>query len=208
MIDPQNITNFKRTDEELEEFALFSIAVAGKNATTTARSLDKFLQFLRVVHGNKLGRPVSPCEAINLTPGPTIRHWLRDFGIGCYTMKARSMKMLSGWVCNCKINLRSCSPAELEQIEGIGRKTSRFFLLHSMYSFSGAALDTHILKFLHDKGVANVPTSTPSSAKQYKRLEDAFCQMIPVGMTAAEFDLNIWRQYSNVKHPAKRNKRP
>lgn len=39
MIDPNNFTNYGRTDHELEEMWLFSVAVAGKTAKTQARLL-------------------------------------------------------------------------------------------------------------------------------------------------------------------------
>lgn len=47
MIDPKNITNFDRTDNELEEFALFAIAVAGKSAKTIAPALDRTLKYIK-----------------------------------------------------------------------------------------------------------------------------------------------------------------
>lgn len=37
MIDPTRITNFERTDNELQAFALFALLVAGKNSDVTAR---------------------------------------------------------------------------------------------------------------------------------------------------------------------------
>jgi hypothetical protein len=43
MIDPYNITNYNRTEAELESFLLFCIVVAGKTAYIQARKLDEFL---------------------------------------------------------------------------------------------------------------------------------------------------------------------
>jgi esterase/lipase superfamily enzyme len=43
MIDPSKVTNFNRTPEELEEFLLFAIVVAGKSAYQQANKLDIFL---------------------------------------------------------------------------------------------------------------------------------------------------------------------
>jgi hypothetical protein len=43
MIDPSKVTNFNRTPEELEEFLLFAIVVAGKSAYQQAEKLDRFL---------------------------------------------------------------------------------------------------------------------------------------------------------------------
>ena len=43
-VDPKNITNFHRTDAQLEAFMVFSIAVAGKNANQTANLIAKLLK--------------------------------------------------------------------------------------------------------------------------------------------------------------------
>ena len=42
-IDPYNITNFQRSDAELELFLLFCIVVAGKTAYIQSEKLDLFL---------------------------------------------------------------------------------------------------------------------------------------------------------------------
>ena len=43
MIDPSAVTHITRTESELEEFILFCIVVAGKNADQQARKLEDFL---------------------------------------------------------------------------------------------------------------------------------------------------------------------
>ena len=43
MITPSLITLYNRNQDELEEFLLFAILVAGKKASTTAQKLDSFL---------------------------------------------------------------------------------------------------------------------------------------------------------------------
>ena len=42
-IDPYNITNFNRTEEELQLFLLFCIVVAGKTAYIQSEKLEQFL---------------------------------------------------------------------------------------------------------------------------------------------------------------------
>ena len=59
-----------------------------------------------------------------------------------------------------------------------------------------ACLDTHLLKYLAERGVRNVPKSTPSSKKQYERLERVFLSLVPKNKTPAEFDLEIWNSYA------------
>ncbi len=48
MIDPRKVTKFDRTPEELEEFLLFSVVVAGKGAFQQAKKLD---EFIKLFHG-------------------------------------------------------------------------------------------------------------------------------------------------------------
>ena len=43
MIDPSNVTNPSRTGPELEEFLLFCVSVAGKNADQQSAKLERFL---------------------------------------------------------------------------------------------------------------------------------------------------------------------
>ncbi len=44
MIDPNNITCFNLTIPELEENLVFWCLVAGKNATSTAKAMERFLK--------------------------------------------------------------------------------------------------------------------------------------------------------------------
>ena len=44
LIDPKNITNYNRSDSELETFWLFCLFVAGKNSDTASLKLSQFLQ--------------------------------------------------------------------------------------------------------------------------------------------------------------------
>ena len=43
MIDPYNITNYNRTEGELQKFLLFCIVVAGKTAYIQAQKLEEFI---------------------------------------------------------------------------------------------------------------------------------------------------------------------
>jgi hypothetical protein len=75
------------------------------------------------------------------------------------------------------LNLRTCTVADLEAVHGIGPKTARMFLLHSRPAQRVAVLDTHILAWLAQCGVADVPRSTPPAGKHYERLELAFLDL-------------------------------
>ena len=43
MIDPIHMTQYGKTETQLEETLLFACCVAGKNAISTAKALDRFL---------------------------------------------------------------------------------------------------------------------------------------------------------------------
>jgi thermostable 8-oxoguanine DNA glycosylase len=84
---------------------------------------------------------------------------------------------------------------ELESVDGIGPKTARFFLLHSRPNQKIAVLDTHILKFLSEKGY-NVPKATPSKKKYGQIEKDFLTECEKAGKDVAEMDLEIWKSYS------------
>jgi thermostable 8-oxoguanine DNA glycosylase len=189
MIDPANITNFNRSDSELEEFACFAVLVAGKTAKTVAPRLENFLSNSNHSALRYIGR---------LGPGK-LNRILHEHGFGCYNQKADTLLELSMRVWQDELVLRTCSTIQLESIKGIGPKTSRFFILHSRANARLAALDTHILKGLrkHLPGYISVPTSTPTSSREYQRLENHFLHICDQrGRTPAELDLEWWRTYS------------
>lgn len=195
MIDATRVTNYERTNEELERFLMFCIAVAGKNAFTTDKAFDKMIAFCErsypgIMHDEGLLGTIG--EA--LADGGLTPDHLKVFGFGCYNQRAKSFEALF-LAREAGRDLRRASPAELEQIPGIGMKTSRYFILHSRKNVPLAALDRHILRWLADHGVERVPQSTPQSAKEYLRLEQEFLKRVPRGMTPAELDLNIWNFY-------------
>lgn len=182
-IDPTKITNYKRTQEELEQFLIFCVCVAGKNAQRTAKAVDILLD----------GQIGTPFERIR----KMIKHnilidGLRKSGIGQYT---RLSKCLTEMI-NVDIDLKKVTIEELESIHGIGPKTSRFFVLHSRKSQKVAVLDTHILKYLSKKGY-NVPKATPSG-RRYKEIEQVFLEMAKkLNTTPSKLDLEIWKSGNN-----------
>lgn len=184
MIDPSRITNYKLDNNGLEENLLFWVLVAGKDSRTIARGLDGVLNDIG-------GYEKSPFEALRDYHG-NLANLLKRNGIGCYNQKAKALKELV----HSEIDLRNCSCEELEEIWGIGMKTSRCFLIHTRKDAKVAGLDTHILKFLRDKGI-DAPESTPSGRK-YIELEKVFLSYVPKGKSVAEFDLEVWNKYSRA----------
>jgi thermostable 8-oxoguanine DNA glycosylase len=186
MIIPTNITNYHRTQAELEEFLLFAILVAGKTAKTQAEKLNQFLTSAKVCD-------ISPFEWIEklIAYDCGLMDCMKHYKLGQYN---RLDKAIRG-ILQFQGNLDSVTLDELESIEGIGPKTARFFLLHSRPDQKIAALDTHILKYLADLGY-DVPKATPSK-KKYRKIElDFLSECDKAGKNVADMDLEIWKSYS------------
>lgn len=190
MIDPDCITKYDMTDEELEESIIFWVLVAGKTAHVISRSLENI--FLEFQDGPR--RPFEMFKRIRNIPSVLKRH-----GIGSYTVKARGISELvrSG------LDLRTCTLDELTAITGIGPKTARCFVIHSRKDAKHAGLDTHVLRGLRERGFKDVPEATPSSRKVYEKWEAVVLDLArSTGMTPAEFDLAEWLKYRRPKKAA------
>ena len=182
-IDPHNITNFERTDEELELFWLFCILVAGKNARIQAQKLVNFLR-----PASSVG--ISPFRFIELRQHKYLDEDIRAEKLGQYKRVHRA------FVESLDLDLRNCTVHDLENIFGVGPKTARFFLLHSRKDQKFAVLDTHILKWLRGIGV-DAPKSTPTNLKKYHALEQHYLDYCDENnLSPAELDLHIWSKLS------------
>lgn len=201
MIDPTNITNFKQTRPKLEEVMLFWICAAGKNGKTAARCLDRFLKTWRAetrLGGARITSRPSPFECIkyicDVWSVEELANEMRNFGIGCYNQKSKTFAELA----YSEFDLKTCTLEQLETIKGIGPKTARCFLIHSRPDQRYAGLDTHVLKYMRERGY-EVPKSTPNG-NQYRKIETQFLKLADEsGKTIAEFDLEIWNEYSQRK---------
>lgn len=198
MVDPVFFTNYGLDDRELEEYVLFGIAAAGKNAKASARGLDVFLKSLHTELGLENWQPF---YAIAQFPQEIIAERLRSSGIGCHNLKARSFLTIA----KMGLDLRRCEPQDLEKCPGIGFKTSRLFILHTRRAAKVACLDTHILKWLAELGY-KVPKASPQNKRLYLELEQVFLKLArEKRMSPARLDLYLWRKYSgNV--PKKRRR--
>jgi len=196
MIDPYNITKYNRTQNELEEFLLFCIVVAGKTAYIQAQKLNDFL----VSVNTRLMMPE------NINPFQTIKS-AEQHGILFEEIKKAKLgqykKIYSGfkYISEKEYNLNKMTPEILEKIPGVGMKTSRFFLLHSdiFYTNKIAILDTHILKFIKENIDERAPKSTPVIPLTYRFWEDMFLRWCSDNnKDMAEFDLEVWKSYARV----------
>lgn len=118
---------------------------------------------------------------------------LRASKLGQYTRLVSCFRE----VVSCGIDLRTCTIEELENIHGIGPKTSRFFITCNRPNVRHAVIDTHLLKFLNQYLGLTVPATTPSG-REYARLEKAYLDYSDkVGCNPAELDLAIWKIYGS-----------
>ena len=187
MIDVYNVKNFERTDNELEEFLLFTIVVAGKTALIQARQLDLFLSIYSEIH--------SPFDKIRkLIETDKLLEWLQNCKLGQYTRLTACFTQLV----NKKLDLRLCTTEDLESIKGIGFKTSRFFIVYTRPTTNYCILDTHILKFIRDfMGREDAPKSTPGTLNQYIYWEKVYLDfLLKHNLDNSTFDLEIWTSYN------------
>jgi hypothetical protein len=186
-LDPSRITNFNLSRPQLELHLLFWVAVAGKNAHTTAAVLDRFLR----THARRAPPRATPfgiVRAVHRTGKLGLR--LRQAGFGCYLLKAKAFAALVEG----GLDPKTCTLEELEAVPGIGPKTARCFLLHTRPGQPYAGLDVHVLRFLQDRG-HQVPKATPAG-RRYRELERAFlAEAAAAGKAPAEFDLEVWNEY-------------
>lgn len=194
MIDPKNITNFQRTPEQLEEFLLFAIVVAGKNSFQQARKLEDFLSPWR-------SRGYTPFGAIRtMDMDETLVDFLRSVKMGQYNRVSTAFRGIARFFRYDDANMRfhpiqTVDVKHLECIKGIGMKTARFFVMHTRPTWCYACLDTHILQWLGERGYP-VPKTTPHK-KQYLELEKIFVSICTeMKISPSELDLKIW----NEKH--------
>lgn len=200
MIDPFNITKFDRTPEELEEFLLFAIVVAGKTATTQAKALERFLAFKRCDE--------SPFDYVaRLSKAWDLDRAVRESHLGQYRRIVGAFDAIARqrryFPADWSSQLHTVQTTDLENIPGIGPKTSRFFILHTQECAKAACLDTHVLKFLAAMNIKDVPKVTPQNMKEYRRLEGEFlaiCRTLDVH--PAKFDLAVWTYYANGQRRA------
>lgn len=191
MINPAEVTNYNRTQDELQEFILFCINVAGKKSSIEAPKLEVFIE-----RAKNITKETSPFNCIKklikLGRLNEIMHWAK---LSPYAQRYNSYVAVS------KIkDLQSVSLSRLLEVAGIGLKTARFFLSHSREDFDEPMLDTHILRYLRDQGYTDAPKSTPSSENTYLYFANIFKNIArQLGKSVTDLDLEIWKQYSKTQ---------
>ena len=190
MINPAEVTNYNRTQYELEEFILFCINVAGKKSSIEAPKLEVFIQRAKDI--TKEATPFNCIrKLIKLGRLNEIMHWAK---LSPYAQRYNSYFDVV------KIkDLRAVTLNRLLKVPGIGLKTARFFLSHSRRDFDEPMLDTHILRFLRDQGYVDAPKSTPSNENTYLYFANIFKNIArQLGKSVTDLDLEIWKEYSGT----------
>ena len=185
LIDPKDITNYNRTDVELQSFWIFCILVAGKNSDTTSRLVTKLLKN----RGDK-----TPFEFIRSLKLTELRNYLVAHKTGQYDRIRKALFF------SAKLNLRTCTRDDLMDIHGVGPKTARFFLLHSREFCDEVVLDTHILNWMRVKcDIKDAPKNTPQVPEKYAKYAGLCKYLMEIhypGLTLAQADLMIWTEMS------------
>mgnify|MGYP002622262244 CR=1 FL=1 len=186
MVDPYDVTDFARSRGGLEEYWLFCLAVAGKKATMIASKVDEFL-------GGASADETPFSYVRRLVSEGTLAERLADVRMGKYALLERAY---SASVSPGAPDIATASAEELEGIPGVGPKTARFFIVHSRKGARVAVIDTHVLKFLRDRG-HRVPPGFPGR-RDYARLERIMLSEVDAsGLDPAEFDLAVWSHYAS-----------
>lgn len=167
-------------DRELQARLIFSVVVAGKNAKFARNVIDKLFGKYKKL------------------PFDVVRQWVKDGSLEKRLRAARSGNY--GKLVKClpkliELDPRTATLEELEQISGIGPKTSRFYHLWIGKNTRCAALDVHILKFLRGLGY-DAPKNTPTGQK-YRDLEEVFlAECVKRNTTPNQLDADVWLAYS------------
>ena len=186
MINVFNINDYNRNRHEREELLLLSIAVAGKTAYIIAPKIHRFIEIC-----GKTGTPFERIKSVLSQGGADLlREKLEEVKLGCYNSRTK------GFIEAANLDVFNCGIKELEQVTGVGFKTSRLFLIHTRPDARYCAYDVHIGKEMRLQGFLDAPKSTPTSYKEYLYWEQKWLSLVPKNVTVGEFDIQTWNKYS------------
>lgn len=184
-IDPTKVTDYDRTQAELELFWIFSICVAGKNADQMSDKVGKLL-----CKAKDQGQ--TPFEYLRENRH-AIHNLLVAHRIGQYNRITKAIDA------SLDLDLKTCTVADLHGIPGVGRKTARFFLVHTRRDCDYVILDTHVLRYLREYHGAAAKWPDASPGEKYGEIEFIASRLLRADfpqMTMAEIDLLVWTRMS------------
>lgn len=180
-----NMPNKELTKWEVEARLLYSIIVAGKSAAFADKAIARFLR--------SVGEDETPLQYVKeLDRLDLLDEFLREAKVGNYA----KVKQAFSEVAKANFDLSKVTPEELEDIYGIGPKTSRFFVMWTRPDERYAALDVHVLRWLREHGY-DAPKTTPQNRGKYRKLEKIFIKEAEKrGISPRDLDWQIWSNYS------------
>ncbi len=174
------------TQVELEERLIYAVIVAGKAASFADKATEALYKLLD---------GPTPLLYLAKLHYADIENLCRAARTGAYRKIARSLHELS----RNHPDLVNCLPEGLEKYYGIGMKTSRFFIVWTRPEARYAVLDTHILRWMRQRGVWT-PDRSPRYRNTYERLESIFIKHADsLGLTPRQLDWKIWSENSLYK---------
>ena len=205
-VNPNAITNFGRNRAQLEELVLFGTLVAGKPAHRMAALLDRILINGRLQHSTDM----TPFDLIRVwIENDTLGQVLRAYNVGQYTRIERCWRELTA-ITPCKPKLEHDgtltylnrvdlkSVAQLEAVHGIGPKTARFVVLHSVKGARCIPVDTHWLKELASLGYP-VRKDVVVNGRTHAIYEGYALQEVDKsGLTCAAKDQAVWLKWTRT----------
>lgn len=174
-----------------ESFLLFAVLVAGKNSTMIMHKTNQLIKdIINEENPTSLFQYIIDNHSDN--GFKSLDELLRKNKTGKYSLIINFFKDIK----KSNIDLLSCKIEELESLRGVGKKSSRFFMVYNRSDQQDCAiLDTHLLKFLNKNGYP-APEQTPSG-KKYDELEAAFISLaktVRPKQSIADIDFEIWYQ--------------
>ena len=193
-VDPNKIPK-RMSRYQLEDWIVFGICVANKEATQTRKKVDALYELLwnRELDSALLEFPATgPFVRLRRAiDGGYLTESIRKIKLGQYRRIERAFREVIN------LDLDSISVEMLESVHGIGPKTARMIMLYYDPTLEVMPLDTHVLKYLRKLRYKNVPKMTPSAGPTYRKWEQICIEEAEAhGMTVRDFDTWIWQQYA------------
>lgn len=194
-VDPTQIPDKPLTRLQLEDWILFGILVANKEATQTRSKLNRLYELL----GARYPWTEWYFPAVrSAVEDNVLMDVLREVRTGQYARVERAFREVIN------LDLDNLTVASLESVHGIGPKTARMLILYAKPGMEVVPLDTHVLKYLRKLGYENVPKATPPAGPSYRRWEATFIEEAKkAGMSVRDFDTRVWKMYAKSQNPTR-----